>query len=119
MRKLLNNIFFLFLFGHSLAQKDSIFLEDFYESKVIYADIGFNTAPFSLHYNFPNGIEKLSYKNNYKPFLGMGFAYKWFSLRVGLPILGYFRDKEQFGETKQYNLGFDFDIKKIHFDIGQ
>ncbi len=117
MKKLLSN-FFIFLFCCPLfSQKDSIFLDDFYGSKVIYADIGFNTAPFSLHYNFPNGIDKLSYKNNYKPFLGIGFAYKWFSVRAALPILGYFRNRELFGETKQYNLGFDFDIKKIHFDF--
>jgi hypothetical protein len=100
-----------------LSQKDSVFLEDFYGSQVIYTDIGFNTAPFSLHYDFPNGINKLNYKNNFKPFLGIGFAYKWFSVRAGLPILGYFRSKDLYGETKQYNLGFDFDIKKIHFDI--
>jgi hypothetical protein len=79
--------------------------------------MGFNTAPFSLNYNFPNGINKLSYKNNYKPFLGIGFAYKWFSVRVALPILGYFRNEELFGKTKQYNLGFDFDVKKIHVDF--
>lgn len=117
MKTLLSKLFIVSLCSTSLAQKDSIFLEDFYGSKVLYSDIGFNTAPFSFHYDFPNGLEKLSYKNNYKPFLGIGFAYKWFSLRVGLPILGYFRDKELFGETKQYNLGFDFDIKKIHFDV--
>jgi hypothetical protein len=117
LKTLLNSILFLFCANIFFAQKDSIFLEDFYGSKVVYADIGFNTAPFSLRYNFPNDIEKITYKNNYKPFLGIGFAYKWFSVRASLPILGYFRRKELFGETKQYNLGFDFDIKKIHFDF--
>jgi hypothetical protein len=84
---------------------------------VFYSDIGFNTAPYNIQYNFKNDIQKIQYKNNFKPFLGVGFAYKWFSLRVALPILGYFRDTELYGETKQYSLGFDFDIKKTHFDF--
>jgi hypothetical protein len=75
---------------------------------VFYSDIGFNTAPYNIQYNFKNDIQKIQYKNNFKPFLGVGFAYKWFSLRVALPILGYFRDTELYGETKQYSLGFDF-----------
>ena len=117
MKTLLSNLFVFLFFTSFIAQKDSVFIEDFYGSKVIYTDIGFNTAPFSLHYDFPNGINKVSYKNNFKPFLGIGFAYKWFSFRFGLPILGYFRNTELYGETKQFYAGFDFDIKKVHTDI--
>lgn len=117
MKTLLSKIFILFFLSTGLGQKESAFLEDFSKSKVIYTDFGFNTAPFSLQYNFPGGIKKLSYENNFKPFLGIGFAYKWFSFRLGLPILGYLRSTELYGETKQFNLGFDFDIKKFHIDI--
>ena len=117
MKTFLNSILFIFIALSFYSQDDSLFIEDFYGSKVLYSDIGFNTAPFSIQSNYLNGTEKVHYKNNFKPFLGVGFAYKWFALRIGLPILGYFRNQELYGSTKQYNLGFDFDIKKVHFDF--
>ncbi len=117
MKTFLNSILFIFFVTSCFSQDDSLFIDDFYGKKVIYSDIGFNTAPYSIEYNFPNEINRIQYKNNFKPFFGIGFAYKWFSLRVGLPILGYFRDTDLYGRTKQYNIGFDFDIKKVHFDF--
>jgi hypothetical protein len=74
---------------------------------VVYSDLGFTSAPFTISYPFTNEINKLTYKNNFKTFLGLGVAYKWFSLRIGFPILSSFRPIEKFGETKQFNFGFD------------
>ena len=117
LKTLLNSILFILAGATCFSQDDSLFIDDFYGKKVVYSDIGFNTAPYTIKYNFTNDIHKIQFKNNYKPFFGVGFAYKWFSLRIGLPVLGYFRDTELYGKTKQFSIGFDFDIKKVHFDF--
>jgi hypothetical protein len=117
LKTLLSNLFVLLLCTVNFAQENADFIEDFRDSKVVYADFGMSAAPFSILNNFPNSIHKISFKNNFKPILGIGFAYKWFSMRVAFPILGNVRPKADFGETKQFNLGFDYTYKKVYFDL--
>ena len=117
MKALLSNLFALLLCTVNFAQENADFIEDFRNSKVVYADLGMSTAPFNIRNTFPNSIDKISYKNNFKPILGIGFAYKWFSMRVAFPILGNVRPKADFGETKQFNLGFDYTYKKVYLDL--
>jgi hypothetical protein len=38
-------------------------------------------------------------------------------MRVGFPVLNSFRSVEKYGETKQFNLGFDFSFKKWYYDF--
>lgn len=92
-------------------------IEDFKRNLVVYSDLGFNSAPFSISYPFSKEIATLNYKNNFKTFLGLGVAYRWFSLRVGFPILSSFRPTNKYGSTKQFNFGFDFSILKTYYDL--
>lgn len=98
------------------ATEDSLFIENFRGHKVFYADLGYSVAPFYMHYKFKEGLDKLVFKNNFKPSLGFGFAYKWFSLRVSFPILDGFRNKTLYGDSKQFNVGFDYTFKKMYLD---
>ena len=83
----------------------------------MYSDVGYNTNPFSLRGNFGQNVNELSYKNNFSPFLGLGFAYKWFHLRVGFPIIGNIRSATKFGQTTQYNFAYDLTYKKVWYDF--
>lgn len=117
MKAFLNSLFFVFCATVVFSQDDSLFIEDFYGRQVVYGDVGFSNTPFSIKYPYSKEISRIHYKSNFKPSFGVGFSYKWFSLRVGLPILGYLRDKDLYGKTKQYNIGFDYTFKKVHFDF--
>lgn len=110
-------ILFFSLSNYSLSQDDSSRIENFRNYKVVFADLGYSTAPFSIRYPYTAEIGKLSYKNNFRMFLGLGFAYKWFSMRVGFPVLSHFRSTKKYGETQQFNLGFDFSWQKMYFDL--
>ena len=107
----------LFNFQTSFAQEDSLVIANFRERKVVFADLGYTTAPFFVRYPYSSEIGKLAYKNNFRLFLGLGFAYKWFSMRIGFPILSSFRSEDKYGKTKQFNLGLDFSFKKIYYDF--
>ena len=116
--KVLLSNFFILSLGFGLSQSDSSSkIADFRKNVVVYSDLGFTSAPFTISYPFTNEINKLTYKNNFKTFLGLGVAYKWFSLRIGFPILSSFRPIEKFGETKQFNFGFDYSLFKTFCDI--
>jgi len=96
--------------------KDSSAIKDFRNNKVVYADLGYTTAPFWIKYPFRPELGQIAYKNNYRPFLGLGFAYKWFSLRVAFPVLSFLRPDEKYGTTRQFGLGVDYTIKKTFLD---
>jgi hypothetical protein len=83
----------------------------------MYADLGYNVNPFRLSYAFDAQTNPLAYKNNYSPFLGLGFAYKWFQLRVGFPVVGNLRPNDKFGKTTQYNFAYDFTYKRVWYDV--
>ena len=83
----------------------------------MYSDMGYNANPFSLRGNFGQNVNELSYKNNFSPFLGLGFAYKWFHIRVGFPIIGNIRSATKFGQTTQYNFAYDLTYKKVWYDF--
>ena len=102
-----------FLFG----QDQPSTIEDFKHKKVFYADIGYNTSPFNIVYPFNDQTNVLKFKNNFKTFLGLGFAYKWFNLRIGFPVIGYVKPIDQWGESQQFNLGLNFSVKNLFFDF--
>jgi hypothetical protein len=86
--KVLTSSFFLLIFNFGLCQTDSSSkITDFKKNLIVYSDLGFTSAPFTISYPFSNEINQITYKNNFKSILGLGVSYKWFSLRVGLPIL--------------------------------
>lgn len=98
-----------------MAQKSA--LESFRNRPVMYADLGYNVNPFRISYPFSSQQSSLAYKNNFSPFLGLGFAYKWFHLRVGFPVIGNLRPADKFGKTTQYNLSYDFTYKGVWYDF--
>lgn len=98
-----------------LAQQFAI--ESFRERPIMYTDLGYNANPFSIQGNFNQQLTNLSYKNNFSPFLGLGFAYKWFHLRVGFPIIGNVKPTSKFGQTSQYNFAYDLTYKKVWYDF--
>ncbi len=84
---------------------------------MLYGDLGFTSAPFSTTYPFSKELSKIKYKNNYRTILGLGVSYKWFALRLGIPLPGYTRPVSKFGETSPFNIGFDFTFKKVYCDV--
>lgn len=119
----LRSKFFLALFLFSgkctytlKAQSDTLPYSLFNDQLVIYSDLGYSTAPFTILYPFSNSTDRLKFKNNYRNILGFGLCYKWFSLRLSFPLPGYARQVERYGKTAPFNVGFDFSLKKFFFD---
>jgi len=115
--KSLISFFLLAFFGQVRAQDQPIAIHDFKNQHVLYADLGISPAPFNLSYPFPYEVSKLKYKNNFKPILGLAYAYKWFSMRVAFPVLPGVRSTETFGKSKQFCLGFDYNFKRLYTDL--
>lgn len=112
-------ILFVFLLPLNLLSqgKDSTAYTLYQKRVVLYADLGFNSAPFSLKDNYNLGVKKIKYKNNIRAVLGIGLAYKWFAFRLGLPIPGQIKSISRFGKTNYYDLGVKFSVKQIFIDI--
>ena len=70
------------------AQNDPAPYTLFKDKIVFYTDLGYTSAPFSIHYNFLESIDKLKFKNNYRTVLGFGGSYKWFAMRIAFPLPG-------------------------------
>jgi hypothetical protein len=49
--------------------------------------------------------------------MGIGFSYRWISLRIGFPLPGNIRDTNQYGQTTAFTLGTDFTLGKMYWDI--
>lgn len=92
-------------------------LESFKDRPIIYADLGYNVNPFRINYPITNQVNELAYKNNFSPFLAFGFAYKWFHLRLGFPVLGNLRSPSKYGKTTQYNFAYDLTFKNVWYDF--
>lgn len=116
MKNSLFVILFLLPFG-AFSQDDVLPYTLFKDKVILYNDIGFTAAPFSIKYDFNEEIDKLKFKNNFRTVLGFGGSYKWFSLRVGIPLPGNMRSIGRYGSTTHYDLGVDFTIKKTFCDI--
>jgi len=116
--KVLISSYLITILNICFSQKDSSSkIEDFRNKLVLYSDLGYTSAPFNISYPFNPEIDQIFYKNNFKTFLGLGISYKWFSLRIGFPILSNYRSIEKYGNTRQFNFGYDFSIKKIYSDF--
>ena len=100
------------------GQNDSLKIRDYKNKFVLYTDLGFNTAPFSIKLINPNGADvDLKYRNNLNAFYGVGCNYKWFSLRLNALFPETKGSISKYGVTKYYHLGFDFTYKKFFTDI--
>lgn len=101
----------------STSQVDSLPYKSFKDKIVWFADLGYASAPFSIKHDFENGEDRIKYRNNFRTVLGFGGAYKWFSLRLAVSLPGNMLPVSNYGKTEQFNLGFDFTIKKTFFDV--
>lgn len=111
-------LLFCFCLGSNLkAQSDTLPYKVFKDKIVLHTDIGFSVAPFSIQYPFSSDLDKLKYRDNFRPVFGLGVSYKWFALRLAFSLPGNFRPISRYGKTNQFNLGFDFTYKKTFFDI--
>jgi hypothetical protein len=117
LKGLLNSIVCTLFISSFLGQKETGTIDDFRDLKVVYTDIGFSTAPFQISYPYSNGFSKIQYKNNFRTLIGIGFAYKWLSFRIGLPLQVYFKPNSLYGKTKQSNLNADYSFKKYYVDL--
>ena len=101
----------------SAAQQDSIPYSLYSKKLVFYSDLGFNTAPVKIKYPYTPDIHKLRLKNNSSVVLGLGFSYKWFALRLGITLPGTLRPVSRYGKTNYFDLGFDFTLRRVFFDV--
>lgn len=123
MKALTNKLFFalITIISNSVLlfsqEADSLPYERYKNKIVLYSDFGYTTAPFSIKYDFNSDINKLKYRNNYNPILGLGVCYKWFALRLNFALPISEHKEAKYGNTKAYNLGFDFTLKKVFCDV--
>lgn len=118
MKSRLILFFVLNCFASNAAFDDStLYYTRFKDKIVLYSDFGYASAPFILKYPFENGIHKIHYKNNFNPVIGFGGSYKWLSLRLSIALKGTSRSKKNFGNTRYFDLGFNFQVKKWYVDV--
>ena len=98
-------------------ESDTMNYELFKKRVVLFSDLGFNSAPFSIRDDYALGVKKLNYRNNIKPVLGIGIAYKWFALRVGFTVPLNILDQTKFGNAKYFDLGLKANIKQTFCNL--
>lgn len=100
-----------------LNAQDTLLYNLYKDKIVLYSDLGFNSAPFSIKGDFSNNIDKLRYKHNQKIVLGFGFAYKWLAIRLGFALPGTLRPKSRYGSPNYQDLGIQFSAGRSYWDI--
>ncbi len=83
---------------------------------VWYTDLGFSSGPARIKSDFFTSTSKIILKSNTNAIFGIGFSYKWFSLRLGISM-GSIRPASKYGKTQYYDLGFDFSQKRMFWDF--
>lgn len=90
----------------------------FKDKIVAYSDIGFTSSPYTIKFKSnTTDVDKLKFKNNHGLALGFGISYKWFSLRIAFPVIRNIKPIDQFGKTRFIDIGLDFPIKKMYFEL--
>lgn len=98
-------------------ENDTLPYNDYREKIVLYSDLGFSSAPFTIKGDFNNGIDKVKFRHNQRVVLGFGFAYKWLALRLGFSLPGTLRPTSRYGSANYQDLGVQFNIKQTYWDI--
>jgi hypothetical protein len=109
-------VLLLFLFHFTSVFSQLTPYKQFSNQWVVFSDIGTTTAPFRLTFDSENGEKKLLFRHNYRLNFGMGFSFKWLSLRLSLPLPGYMRSVDEFGKSKLFLIGTDFTLKNFVLD---
>lgn len=101
-------------FSGAAQENDSLPFQLFKDRVVLFGDLGFNSAPFSIKDNYEFGVKKLKFKNNLRAVLGLGFAYRWFSLRIGFALPGQILSEAKYGKTEYFDVGLKFNLKQTY-----
>jgi len=108
---------FIFLLIFSIknlySQNDSI-NENYYNNLILYSDLGYYSCPFDIKLN---QSDKLKFRNNIKPFIGIGGCYKWGSLRIGTLINYNIKGLDNYGSTKVFKIGTEITYKNYLIDL--
>ncbi|MCH2225575.1 MAG: DUF4421 family protein [Crocinitomicaceae bacterium] len=101
---------------NGIAQsQDSLGFSMYKDRLVLYSDLGFRAAPFSVQNNFLQSVEKIRFKHNIKLNAGFGIMYKWFAFRLAFSLPGTILSKSRYGRSKNFDLGLSFGLKKNWF----
>lgn len=127
MKGLINILFFVLFVGSINAQTkekedredrlDSTFYTSYKNNPIMYMDLGYNAAPSSIKYPFPSGIKEIEFRHNFKTMVGVGFAYKWFALRLSAALIGNSKPISRFGEAQYLDFGANFSLKKTYSEV--
>ena len=110
-------IIFVLLLPISAIGQDSLPYNSYKDKVVLYSDLGFKAAPFTLKDDFPLGVKKLSFKHNINPIMGFGIAYKWFGLRIGFGLPIQTKPVSDFGRSNYTDLGIKLNIKQTFWNL--
>lgn len=101
-------------FSGTAQENDTVPYQLFKDRVVLFGDLGFNSAPFSIKDDYELGVNKLKFKNNLRAVLGLGFAYRWFALRIGFALPGQLLAESKYGKTEYFDVGLKFSVKQTY-----
>ncbi len=103
--------------GFSQDSLDSVPYNSYRDKIVLYSDLGFSSAPFSIRGDFDNNVNRLKYRHNQRLIMGLGFAYKWAALRIGFGLPVLLRPVSRYGPSNYIDLGFKFNFRQTFWDF--
>lgn len=109
-------LFFSFV-SHSQDSLDSVPYTTYRDKIILYSDLGFSSAPFTIRGDFENNVNRLKYRHNQRLIMGLGFSYKWAALRIGFGLPVLLRPESRFGPSNYVDLGFTFNLKQTFWDF--
>ncbi len=113
-------LYILLLISSSSFSQDSLDTVPYnsYRDKIVlYTDLGFSSAPFTVRGDFGNNVNRLRYRHNQRLIMGIGFAYKWAALRIGFGLPVLMRPVSRYGPSNYIDLGFKFNLKQTFWDF--
>lgn len=113
-KQLIFILFIILTVQTSYSQSEDTPYDSFRDNIVVHTSLSFRDAPFTLKGDFGE-VDKLKYKANLNLLHGVGFAYKWFAINVNYKIPSYLKNREKYGETKYFDVGFQFTLKRKLF----
>ena len=113
MRVLILFLFSIIPLNNLYSQNDSI-NENYYNNLILYSDLGYYSCPFDIKLN---QFDKLKFRNNIKPFIGIGGCYKWGSIRIGTLINYNIKGLDNYGSTKVFKIGTEITYKNYLIDL--
>lgn len=96
---------------------DTLSFKSYRFHPILFFDLGFSAAPVDIQYPFSNGVKEIHYRHNNKIMLGIGFSYRWFSLRIGAAVVGNFKPVSKYGKSNYFDLGVRFSVKSFYSEV--